>query len=153
MYRKYLFIIDYLREEFIKLLRDIIMKQLFLIFLICGLAEFATAQGVINITQDEGIEGAVQRHKEINQGTEKIKGWCVMISASTDRSRMMDTKTQFLRDYSYVPTEWIYERPYFKLRAGAFNTKMEAAGLLQEIKELYPSAYITRGEFTPRELL
>lgn len=129
------------------------MKHLFLIILICVLANLATAQGVINIVQDANIEAAVQRHKEINQSTKKIKGWCVMISSSTDRTKMMNTKTQFLRDYSYIPTEWIYERPYFKLRAGAYNTKMEAAGLLKSIKELYPSAYITRGEFFPRELL
>lgn len=129
------------------------MKHLFLIVLICGIAEFATAQGVINIVQDGNIEAAIQRHKEINQSTQKIKGWCVMISATTDRAKMMNTKAQFLRDYSYIQVDWVYERPYFKLRAGAYNTKMEAAGLLQSIKELYPSAYLTKGEFTPRELL
>jgi hypothetical protein len=129
------------------------MKQLFLIILICGIAEFATAQGVINIVQDAEIESALQRHKEINQSTQKIKGWCVMISASTDRAKMMSAKAQFLRDYPYIQMDWIYENPYFKLRAGAYNTKMEAAGLLKKIKGLYPSAYITRGEFTPRELL
>jgi len=129
------------------------MKQLFLVILICGLAEFATAQGVINIVQDADVESALQRHKEINQSTKKIKGWCVMISATTDRSKMMAAKTKFLRDYSYIPVDWVYERPYFKLRAGAYNTKMEAAGLLKSIKSLYPSAYITRGQFSPRELL
>lgn len=129
------------------------MKQLFLIILICAIAESATAQGVINIVQDASVESALQRHKEINQSTPKIKGWCVMVSASTDRTKMMETKTQFLRDYSYISIDWIYERPYFKLRAGAYNTKIEAAGLLEEIKALYPSAYLTKGEFTPRELL
>jgi hypothetical protein len=130
------------------------MKKLVFIAVLGFVAQFAFAQqGVINIVQDADIEAALNRHKELNANIEKIDGWCVMITSSTDRAKVTDVKAQFLRDFGDVPIDWIYERPFFKLQAGAYNTRMEAAELLALIKVQYPSAYISRAKFTPRELL
>lgn len=129
------------------------MKKLVLITVLGFVAQFAFAQGVINIVQDADIEAALNRHKQLNKSIEKMDGWCVMITSSTDRAKVTDVKAQFLRDFGDVPIDWIYERPFFKLQAGAYNTKMEASELLTLIKAQYPSAYISRAKFTPRELL
>lgn len=130
------------------------MKKLIFIAVLGFVAQFAFAQqGVINIVQDADIEAALNRHKQLNANIEKIDGWCVMITSSTDRAKVTDIKAQFLRDFGDVPIDWIYERPFFKLQAGAYNTRMEAAELLALIKAQYPSAYISRAKFTPRELL
>lgn len=129
------------------------MKRLLLIAVLGFFAQFATAQGVINITQDAEIEAALSRHKQINKGTIKIDGWCVMISSSTDRAKVTTEKANFLRSFPDIPVEWDYERPFFKLRAGAYAEKFGAAALLASIKAQYPSAYIGRAKFLPRELL
>lgn len=130
------------------------MKKLILIAVLGFFAQFVFAQqGVINIVQDAEIEAALTRHKQLNKSIDKMDGWCVTIASSTDRAKVTDVKTQFLRDFSDVPIDWVYERPFFKLQAGAYNTKMEATQLLTLIKTQYPSAYIGRAKFTPRELL
>jgi hypothetical protein len=130
------------------------MKKLVLIAVLGFFAQSVFAQqGVINIVQGAEIEAALTRHKQLNASIEKMDGWCVMITSSTDRAKVTDIKTQFLRDFSNIPVDWVYERPFFKLQAGAYNTKMEAAELLALIKTQYPSAYIGRAKFTPRELL
>ncbi|NJN77547.1 MAG: hypothetical protein HC803_03815 [Saprospiraceae bacterium] len=130
------------------------MKKLVLIVTLGFFAQAIFAQqGVINIVQDAEIEAALSRHKALNRSIEKMDGWCVMITSSTDRAKVTDIKAQFLRDFSNIPIDWVYERPFFKLQAGAYNTKMEAAELLAIIKAQYPSAYISRAKFTPRELL
>lgn len=129
------------------------MKKLLLIAVLGFFAQFATAQGVINITQDAEIESALNRHKQLNQGTSKVDGWCVMITSSTDREKVTGIKANFLRTFPNIPVDWDYERPFFKLRAGAYATKMEAAALLAIIKTQYPSAYIGRAKFSPRDLL
>ena len=111
------------------------MKKLVLITILAFIAQFAFAQqGVINIVQDADIEAALSRHKQLNKSIEKMDGWCVMITSSTDRAKVTDVKTQFLRDFSNIPIDWVYERPFFKLQAGAYNTKMEASELLTLIK-------------------
>lgn len=130
------------------------MRKLILIAVFGFLAQFATAQqGVINISQDATMESALERHKQINRNTAKIDGWTVMIMSSTDRAKVVDTKAAFLRTFPNIPADWEYTRPFFKLRAGAFSTKLEAASLLARIKTQYPSAYIGRAKFSPRELL
>lgn len=129
------------------------MKKLILITVFGFLAQFAIAQGVININQDATLESALTKHKQINRNTSKIDGWTVMIMSSTDRAKVTDTKAVFLRTFPSIPVDWEYTRPFFKLRAGAYATKLEAASMLAKIKTQYPSAYIGRAKFSPRELL
>lgn len=130
------------------------MKRLILIAILGFFAQAVFAQqGIINIVQDAEIETALNRHKTFNQNIQKVDGWCVMIMSSTDRAKVTAVKSDFLRNFSSIPIDWIYARPFFKLQAGAYNTKMEAARLLALIKTQYPSAYISRAKFTPRKLL
>jgi hypothetical protein len=130
------------------------MKKIILIAVFGLLAQFAIAQqGVININQDATLEVALERHKQINRNTTKVDGWTVMIMSSTDRTKVTDAKAIFLRTFPTVPVDWEYTRPFFKLSAGAFATKLEAASLLARIKAQYPSAYTGRAKFSPRELL
>ncbi|MFK7949154.1 MAG: SPOR domain-containing protein [Saprospiraceae bacterium] len=129
------------------------MKKLILIAIFGFLTQFATAQGVININQDATLESALEKHKQINRNTGKVDGWTVMIMSSTDRTKVTNTKAAFLRTFPSIPVDWEYTRPFFKLRAGAYASKLEAASLLARIKTQYPSAYIGRAKFSPRELL
>ncbi len=129
------------------------MKRLILIAVLGFFVQIAAAQGIINITQDADIEAALKRHKQINRGNVKVDGWCIMIASSTDRAKVTDAKAEFLRNYPNIPVDWDYERPFFKLRAGAYATKLEAASLLELIKIQYPSAYIGRAKFFPRDLM
>lgn len=127
------------------------MKQLLILLAFLGFAQLSFAQGVINVSQDPAIESALQRHKEINRSLTQISGWCVQLMASSDRDKVMQLKTQFLSSNPDIRVDWEYERPFFKLKAGAYRTKLEAARLLYLIKKQYPGAYITRGKFSPQE--
>jgi hypothetical protein len=129
------------------------MKKLLLALCLLGCAKFATAQGIINIVQDAELEAALQRHKELNRATTELKGWCVMLTTSTDRAKVTDLKAAFVRDFPDIPIEWTYERPYFKLQAGAYENKREAHGLLENLKNQYPGAYLARGSFSTRSML
>jgi hypothetical protein len=127
-------------------------KTLFLLIFSC-FCFFIKAQGVINITQETVIEKALEQHKKINQSITQVEGWCVVIASSTDREQVMASKATFLRNYSDLKVDWVYQRPFFELRAGAFESKLEATALLYALKPIYPSAYVIQGKFAPREML
>lgn len=127
------------------------MKQLFILIAFVCIGQSTMAQGVINVTQDPAIESALQRHKEINRSMVKMSGWCVQLMASSDRDKVMQLKRQFLETNPGVPIDWDYERPFFKLKAGAFRDKIDVARLLYLIKKQHTGAYITKGKFSPSE--
>lgn len=130
------------------------MKRIILIATFGLLTQLVTAQqGIINISQDATLEAALERHKQINKNKTKVDGWTVFVMSSTDRTKVTTAKATFLRTYSDIPVDWEYTRPFYNLHAGAFATKLEAASLLARMKAQYPSAYIGRTKFTPRELL
>lgn len=127
------------------------MKHILFVFSFLLIGQIAVGQGIINITQDPSIEAAIEKHKAINKGTTKLNGWCVQLMASTNREKVMNMKSRFLQSHPETRVDWDYERPFFKLKAGAFKTKLEATGLLHQIKRQYPGAYVTRGKFHPKE--
>lgn len=130
------------------------MKRGILIAMFGLLAQFAAAQqGVININQDVTLEAALEKHKQINRNVTRVDGWTVMVLSSTDRTKVTDAKAALLRTMPNTIIDWEYARPFFKLRAGAFETKVEAAPLLEYIKVQYPGAYIGQIKVHPRELL
>lgn len=101
---------------------------------------FANAQEVqLNI--DPAIEQLVKNWVNQNRVNPRIEGWRLQILSTTDRQRVEAGKTQFLNLYPDIPADWVHEKPYYKLRVGAFYSRQEAMSFLAEIKDSYPGAY------------
>ncbi len=118
------------------------MKKLITLFcsLFIGFQLFAQ----VSIVEDPGIGSLLQRNRDINFSTEEVVGWRVQILATTDREKVMKTKTEFLRKFPQIKTDWDYVAPYYKLKAGAYLYKLEAANLRHRILGDYPNAYVTK---------
>lgn len=130
------------------------MKKFIFCILFVGIClPFVQAQNV-NISEDPGIKSMMDRMVQINWMKETVTGWRVQILATTDRKKMEDVKSEFLSRYPNVPIDWVHAKPYYKLRAGAYATKLEAIKLLHQLKRAYPSAYPARDSgIDPRELV
>ncbi len=117
------------------------MKKLFfsLIFL-STIMSFSNAQSV-QVKEDGVIGQMMFKMKQINEFNTEVEGWRIQILATTDRRKMEEVKTEFQMKYPLVSIDWIQDKPYYKLKAGAFSTKLEAARLLHRLKKDYPSAY------------
>ena len=129
------------------------MKNICFIFCLFLFSQTVVAQGVINITQDPAIEAAINKHIAMNKANTKQNGWCIQLMASNNRDKVMNMKSRFIQSHPGVLIDWDYERPFFKLKAGAFKTKLEALSLLTKVKGQYPGAYVTRGKFHPKEFI
>jgi len=116
--------------------------SILLSLLICFfLHHAAIAQGVIRVNEDPKVAQMVRRYVEINKSTETVNGWRIQLLATTERQRMESALYRFKTLYPNIPVDWTHAKPYYKIRAGAFATKMEAMQMLYILKLDYPTAY------------
>jgi hypothetical protein len=108
----------------------------------------------IQIKEDPAITALADQFVGVNKTKMYISGWRVQILATTDRVKMESTRDAFKAQYPYLPLTWIHERPYYLLRAGAFTNKLDAMGLQQELRSVYPGTYLTQdNQISPVELI
>ena len=105
-----------------------------------GFPVFSNAQE-IQLNADPAIEQMVKTWVNQNRVNPRVEGWRLQILSTTDRQRVETGKIQFLNLYPAIPADWVHEKPYYKLRVGAFLTRQEAMSFLAEIKDGYPGAY------------
>ena len=130
------------------------MKKFVFIFLcILGNLVLVEAQN-ININEDYPISQMMESYIAKNKSTYNVEGWRIQIMATTDRLKMEAAKSDFLSKYPNVKVDWTHSKPYYRLRAGAFATKLEAVRLLYKLKRDYPSAYPAKdNSINPQELI
>lgn len=125
------------------------------LILLFGLGFFtqSTAQSV-EINEDPIITNMMERWIELNKARNNIDGWRIQILATTDRQRMERARQNFQYQYPNISVDWVHSKPYYKLRAGAFATRLDAVRLLNILKQDYPSAYLAKdSSIRPVELL
>jgi hypothetical protein len=49
--------------------------------------------------------------------------------------------------------DWVHASPWYRLRAGAYATKLDATRMLNTLKIYYPDAYLAKDKIKPEELL
>ncbi len=130
------------------------MKKLLLLLVIgISLQANSLAQNV-SINEDFPIAEMMNRYVEQNKSKRSVDGWRIQITATTDRQKVEAEKRKFLSNHPGINVDWTHSKPYYRLRAGAFLTKLEAIRLLYLLKKDYPSAYPAKDNQIPvQELL
>lgn len=120
------------------------------------LAVFAlnlSAQSV-QVKAEPLIEQMMTQYATQNKARTAVTGWRVQILATTDRQQLDRTQQSFQYHYPNIPVGWVHSRPYYRLRAGAFRTKLEALRLKYILGQEYDGLYLVRDDqINPRELL
>ena len=94
------------------------------------------------------------RFSEANKARTYMPGWRVQVLATPDRQRLESVKQSFQYRYPSIPVDWVHSAPYYKLRAGAFTTKLEALRLKYILERDYPGIYLVRDDaIRPEELV
>lgn len=124
-----------------------------IIVLLCGFASLQ-AQGEINISAEGSIDQMMERWSQINRSKQYLDGYRIQLVATTDRQKVEREKQRFENLYPGVFVDWTHVVPYYRLRAGAFVTKLEATQMLYKIKQDYNSAYMVKdNQIQPHEVL
>jgi hypothetical protein len=126
---------------------------------IFGMAFFLAPVGMllaqdIQFNIDPDIDQLLQTWIRQNRIEPGIDGWRLQLLSTTDRTSVESGKAQFLNLFPTVPADWVHEKPYYKLRIGAFRSRQEALSFLPELKNYYPGAYPARDpNIHPRDFL
>ena len=125
----------------------------FLIVLSLFVAINLQAQNV-KVTEEPVITKMMDRFAELNKSKIRVEGWRVQILATTDRIKLENEKQTFQYRYPNIPINWIHNKPYYLLRAGAFSTKLEALHLKYNLERDYSGIYLVKDDsIQPQELI
>ncbi|MCG8327841.1 MAG: SPOR domain-containing protein [Chitinophagales bacterium] len=130
-----------------------IIRTIILLLFALGAWTSIEAQNVL-IEEDAPIGQMMDRFTELNKARSTVTGWRIQIMATPDRQRLENVKQSFQYRYPSIPVDWVHSAPYYKLRAGAFATKLEALRLKYILEQDYPGIYLVKDDaITPRELI
>jgi len=128
------------------------LKNILTLLLFLGILDSAAAQE-ITVAEDYPIEAMMNKFVELNKSETTVSGWRIQLSATTDRQKAESGKRKFRSLYPNIPVDWTHSNPYYKLRAGAYRTRLEAIKAKKFIKENYPGAYPAKDKIKKSELL
>ena len=107
----------------------------------------------IQINEEPAISDLFSTWVENNRAKPRISGWRVQIMATTDRMQVESGRERFRQEYPEIPAAWLLEKPYYKLRVGAFRTRQEAMAFIAAL-EGWQGAYPARdNNIHPRDFL
>lgn len=126
-------------------------KPLLLLLFVCQLLRVSAQE--VQINEDPKIAQLTKTWTNSNRSNPHIDGWRVQIMASTDRVQVEAGRNRFRTEYPEVSAEWMLEKPYYKLRVGAFRNKQEALAFIAELTG-WPGAYPAKdSNIHPRDFL
>lgn len=127
------------------------IRIVFILFI--SLSTLGTGTAQVSINEDFPIDMMMRRFSEINNSNEFVQGWRIQIMAKTDRQAIEQEKENFLQEFPGVTVDWTHSKPYYRLRAGAFQTKLEAVKVMQQIKRKYPGSFPVKDNISKQEFI
>lgn len=129
------------------------MARLFVMVLVLLSGQSLTAQSAVSLEVAPEIGDLLELFQSENEEVSTIPGWRVQVLATTDRNRLETVERQFKVNYPSIAVDWVHTKPYYKLRAGAFQTKQEAERLKFTLREQFEGVYLVKDEVSEAELL
>jgi len=92
--------------------------------------------------EDPGVTRLMERYKAQSAEKTFVKGFRIQVASTTDRAKIQQQAGSFSYHFPEMKADWINEAPYYKLKSGAFETKLECTYVLKQIQEHFPGAYM-----------
>ncbi len=129
------------------------MVRFFVIVSVLLAGQSLSAQNTVSLEVAPAIGDLLELFQTESEAVDKIPGWRVQVLATTDRNRLETVERQFKVNYPSIAVDWVHTKPYYKLRAGAFQTKQEAERLKFTLGEQFEGVYLVKDEISESELL
>ncbi|MEM1220239.1 MAG: SPOR domain-containing protein [Bacteroidota bacterium] len=132
------------------------MKRISFILLFCGLAASGlwAQESTVKIKEGPKIDALFEQFINANKNQAFVSGYRIQLLATTDRQKMEYSLQQFRALYPSIPVDWEHDPPYYKIRAGAFATELDALRILHILKNDYGQAYTAQdSKIRPEEFV
>ena len=93
----------------------------------------------LNFINAERVDDLLIKKKRMSSN--KVKLFRIQLY-SGNRSRSSETKNRFKKLYPNILVETSYEQPYFKTKANAIRSRIEAEKILKTYKKHFKNAFI-----------
>lgn len=127
---------------------------IFLTFLLAAMISDydCNAQYGSNLQVDEGtvVKSVKRQYLSYYRNLDKIDGWRILVFSTSNRRELDKLLRKFKRLFPGISHDWVYESPYYRLRVGAYLTRLEARHALKRYKQEFSTA-IEVQEKIPKE--
>ena len=130
------------------------MKSLLLSFLIL-LASLAKAQTVetnaVVVHKDWRVDELVRKELAINTANKKaagrtMRGYRLLVLNTNSRDEAIAAKTKIYTYFPELKSYLVYQSPFFKIKAGNFQTRDEAKKYQEALKVFFPKGVFIIGD-------
>lgn len=118
------------------------MKKI--IIAICFILAAANIKAQVVLNPSVALDNKMEQWIATNKMNPTVKGWKIQIITTSDRREMEQAMAKFNTLYPYIDVEWEHIVPYYKVKAGAYEKKMDLMGFLLQLKEDFPSVIPVR---------
>jgi len=95
-------------------------------------------QGEVTVNTSATIAQMMDQFTSTNKAEETIKGWRIQIITTNDRRKMETARRKFASMHPDVNVKWNHVAPYYRVKVGAYEDKMQLMGFLLELKNSFP---------------
>ena len=130
-----------------------IKKLIIPILFLTIIAPFAGQSQNIVIHEESIVTQIMDKYVQNNTQRTFIDGWRIQLLATADRQKMETERRNFQYRYPSITVSWVHSSPYYKLRAGAFTSKLEALRLKYILSQDYSGIYLVKDDKIRKEEL
>lgn len=130
------------------------MKKIFSTLALVVVCVIGMAQNSVKYDVEPAIMTIQNDYIKVWNKLGETDGYRIQIAAITgtnSRSTAENERFAFQSRFPEIPAYISYMEPYFRIRVGNFNTRLEAYYIIKEIESEYPNAYIVPEKITYSE--
>lgn len=131
---------------------NLIKMILLVVLCILGFTSDTSAQG-IQVTEHGSIRSVMNQYISQNQNNTMVEGWRIQIISTDDRRKMESFKSKFESMFPGMYINWEHRNPWYLVKVGAFRTKLDLQGFIQELKDDFPQAIPIKDQVSKAELI
>lgn len=131
------------------MIKRLILPILFLMLMFPFMGQ---SQNIV-VHEETIVTQIMDKYVQINTEKTFIDGWRIQLLATPDRQKMERERRNFQYRYPSVTVSWVHSSPYYKLRAGAFTSKLEALRLKYILSQDYSGIYLVKDDKIRKEEL
>ncbi len=112
-----------------------------------------SGQGQVTVDTSPAINQMMEKFTTTNKAEKSIKGWRIQIITTDDRRKMEAARGKFSGLYPDVDVQWNHVAPYYRVKVGAYENKMQLMGFLIELKQYFPGVIPVMDNIKKSELV
>ena len=127
------------------------MKLIILVFIYLVSLTLGSAQSIV--TEEPSVRELMYKFERLAKETEEIDGWRIKIINTTDRRQMERARYKFNQLYPDKVSKSEYVNPYYSVRTGAYEKRIDLEAFLSELKEHFHNAIPVRDRIKKEEIV